>query len=177
MRSDEFIRALQRVDDQYGQWAFRASDFMALFPHLAPGSLRVALHKAVRRGLLVRAAAGLYVNPFARALPENVLEALVDQLHPESFNYLSLETVLSEAGYISQLPSRLTAMTTGRSGTFGTPYGTIEFTHTARSEDALRKAVTWDRERKVHVAPPDIALRDLKRVGRNLDLITESVDA
>lgn len=167
----QLIHALKQANDKFGQWVFRLSDFMALFPKLSPASLRVALHKAVQQELLVRVGAGVYLNPFARSLPDNVLEALIDHLRQQSFNYLSLESVLSEAGYISQIPSRLTVMTTGRSGTFKTPFGVIEFTHTARNESRLRTSVPWDSDRKIHIAPPEIALRDLRRVGRNLDLI------
>ncbi|PHM28446.1 hypothetical protein [Xenorhabdus budapestensis] len=50
------------------------------------------------------------------------------------YNYVSLESALSEYGAISQIPiDRLTVMTTGRKGTYKTPFGIIEFTHTKRS--------------------------------------------
>ena len=49
------------------------------------------------------------------------------------YSYISLETMLSEYGAISQVPiDRLTVMTTGRKGEYETPFGVIEFTHTKR---------------------------------------------
>ncbi len=94
-------------------------------------------------------------------------------LRPWDFSYLSLESALSEAGWISQIPSRLTLMTTGRSQIFNTPYGTIEFVHTMQAENKLRNEIRFDPQRELAVATPTRALRDLKRVGRNLDLVTD----
>lgn len=49
-------------------------------------------------------------------------------------NYVSLESALSEYGLIAQIPiDRLTIMTTGRSSTYKTSFGIIEYTHTKRS--------------------------------------------
>jgi hypothetical protein len=42
--------------------------------------------------------------------------------------YLSLETVLSEEGVISQIPNRLTFISQSKSAVFHTPLGIIEFT-------------------------------------------------
>lgn len=173
----EFITALNRWD-KAGIWAFSLKTLALLFPE----SLR-ALLKALARhqqvGLIERVARGLYVNPKARCLPDDLLSALVLFLRPWSFNYLSLESVLSEAGWISQIPSRLTLMTTGRSQTFRTPYGTVEFVHTIQRVDQLRDELRFDARRELAVATPSRALHDLKHVGRHLDLIIvkEYVDA
>ncbi len=130
-----------------------------------------ALARHQQTGVIERIARGLYVNPRASCLPSDLLSALVPFLRPWDFNYLSLESALSEAGWISQIPSRLTLMTTGRSQIFNTPYGTIEFVHTMRAEGKLRNELRFDPQRELAVATPSRALRDLKRVGRNLDLI------
>jgi len=118
-------------------------------------------------------ARGLYVNPRAHSLLSDVLSALVGWLRPWDFNYLSLECVLAEAGWVSQIPFRLTVMTTGRSQTFHTPYGTIEFTHTARDPRQLRTDVAWDARRALWVATPALALahKDLAATRRNLGLV------
>ncbi len=50
------------------------------------------------------------------------------------FNYISLETALSDAGIISQVPiSHITIMSSGRSNKISCGnFGTIEFIHTSR---------------------------------------------
>jgi len=110
---------------------------------------------------------------------DSVQCALVSHLRPWDSNYLSLEAALPEAGWISQIPSRLTVMTTGRTQTFNTPWGVIEFVHTARKGVDLSEGVVFDERRRIHVATPQRAWRDLKRVGRNLDLVVplERADA
>jgi hypothetical protein len=127
----------------------------------------------------VRVARGLYVNPRARSLPDDVQAALVSLLRPWDSSYISLESVLYEAGWLSQIPSRLTVMTTGRPQTFDTPWGMIEFVHAARKGKDFSDGVTFDVNRRIHVATPQRAWRDLKRVGRNVGLVVpmESPDA
>lgn len=173
----ELIAAMDRWDE-VGIWAFSSATLSLLFPEDSRAMLK-ALARHQQAGLIQRVARGLYVNPRARSLPPDLLSTLVPFLRPWDFNYLSLESALSEAGWISQIPSRLTLMTTGRSQTFETPYGTLEFIHTARKPEKLRDELVYDSRRELAVATPSRALRDLKRVGRNLDLIMnmESVNA
>ena len=90
------------------------------------------------------------------------------------YNYTSLESALSEYGAISQiLIDRITVMTTGRKAEITTPYGTIEFTHTNRkASDILRGTIDFDRP--LRFATAATAYRDLKRVGRNLHMVSEN---
>ncbi|CAG9169821.1 type IV toxin-antitoxin system AbiEi family antitoxin [Cupriavidus pinatubonensis] len=165
----ELIAAMDRWDEA-GIWAFTSGTLSLLFREDNRAMLK-ALARHQEAGLIQRVARGLYVNPRARSFPPDVLSALVPFLRPWDFNYLSLESALSEAGWISQIPSRLTLMTTGRSQTFETPYGTLEFIHTARKPETLTAELVDDSRRELPVATPPRALRDLKRVGRNLDLV------
>ncbi|MDO8835030.1 MAG: hypothetical protein Q7V01_05515, partial [Vicinamibacterales bacterium] len=96
---------------------------------------------------------------------------LAAHLRPDDYYYLSLESALHEHGRISQIPNRLTLMTSGRSYTYSTPLGVIEFVHTARPPRAWRSRTELITSRNIHVASPELALADLKRVGRNLDLV------
>ncbi len=50
---------------------------------------------------------------------------------------LTLKSLLIH-GRISQVPNRLTLMASGRSYTYTTPLGVIEFVHTARSPNVWR---------------------------------------
>jgi hypothetical protein len=63
-------------------------------------------------------------------------------------------------------------MTTGAPGRFDTPWGTIEFTHTGRHIEVGSDVVVHDDG--VWEATVRTAARDLRRVGRNVDLIDEA---
>jgi len=60
-------------------------------------------------------------------------------------------------------------MTTGASATFETPWGIIEFTHTDRDIDIGKDVYCGDDG--TLEATVRCAARDLRRVGRNVDLI------
>jgi predicted transcriptional regulator of viral defense system len=169
MKTNEFLAEIDRVD-RMGIWALTLPNLRIMFPEPLK-TFRKSLGRMERLGLVVRVARGIYLNPRARSLPLDLLSVLVSFLRPWCFNYLSLESALSEAGIISQMPSRLTVMTTGRKGVFETPYGIIEFVHTSRSEDEILKEVNYDSFREIYVATPQRAERDLRRVGRNTGLI------
>jgi hypothetical protein len=65
-------------------------------------------------------------------------------------------------------------MTTGRLGTYHTPWGAVEFTHTKRAASDI-VARTHKTERPLRMATVQTAWRDLKRVGRNTQLVDEQV--
>jgi predicted transcriptional regulator of viral defense system len=175
MKLIDLMTAMDRWD-QKGVWVFSLPTLRRMFPHNEERALLKALCTHQAAGAIMRVAKGLYVNPRARSMPSDVLVTLASFLRPWDSSYLSLESVLSDAGWISQIPSRMTFMTTGRSQTFKTPYGTLEFTHTAQKLDKWRHDVVFDEQRRILVATPARAYRDLKRVGRNLDLICVDVN-
>jgi hypothetical protein len=77
----------------------------------------------------------------------------------------------SQAGVISQqMFAYLTVMTTGASKVIKTAFGTVEFTHTQRSMVELSH-YTVPQGHKLPWASVATAYRDLKRVGRNVDLV------
>src|SRR5207248_10538025 len=98
----------------------------------APNYFKLMMKRLADRGVLTRAARGVYVNPRARSMPSDVRAGLIRFLRPREISYVSLESKLSEAGAISQVSTVLTCMTTGSPGRFDTPWGAIEFTHTER---------------------------------------------
>ena len=62
-------------------------------------------------------------------------------------------------------------MTTGRKGVFVTPVGTIEYTHTQRNPiDIVKMSLVSDRP--LRIAKVETALRDLRRVGRNMHMVS-----
>lgn len=157
--------------DRKGVWAFTPATFSALLGEPEQNYLKLKMKRLADQGVLVRAARGVYVNPHARSLPSDVRAGLIQFLRSRELSYVSLESKLSEAGAISQVATALTCMTTGSSGRFETPWGAIEFTHTDRPI-ALGIDV-HARDDGVPEASVERAARDLRRVGRNLDLLDQ----
>jgi len=130
------------------------------------------LYNATRNNVLVKVARELYYNPIAGVVPTGVLERIARLLHWDKFIYVSLETQLSLTGRISQLTmKRLTVMTKGKSRIVKTPFGVIEFTHTKRDIKSLEDDIYFDNETGIFRAREHRAIADLKRVGRNVDMI------
>src|SRR3954467_638684 len=155
--------------DSGSVWAFTLASFGALLGKPEPNYLKLMMKRLADQRVLIRAARGVYVNPLARSLPADVRRGLLRFLRPREISYVSLESKLSEAGAISQITAALTCMTTGSPGTFVTPWGIIEFTHTDRDID-FEKDV-YRRDDGTLEATVATAARDLRRVGRNLDLV------
>ncbi len=138
-----------------------------------PPYLKLMMKRLSDQGVLVRAARGVYVNPTARSSPADIRRGLLRFLpRPREINYVSLELKLSEVGVISQIATALTCMTTGSPARFDTPWGAVEFTHTDRWIDVGTDVIADDGTLEAKVRT---AIRDLRRVGRNLDLVDEEI--
>lgn len=159
--------------DEAGRYVFALRDLAKLFPDDSPKSLREAVRRLVRSGLLRRACRGIYVFALARNWDSRTVERIAAALRRGEYSYISLESALSEYGVISQIPmDRLTVMTTGRKGLYHTPWGSIEFTHTKRPIQDIMENIR-DVGRPLRLAGPMTAWRDLKRVGRNTHLVDQ----
>jgi hypothetical protein len=170
MKRRDFNERLARADAA-GVWAFTLPSFATLMGGIDPAYLKLMMKRLADQGALTRAARGLYVNPHARSRPADVRRGLLRFLRPREVNYVSLESKLSEAGVISQIATALTCMTTGSPGRFETPWGAVELTHTDRAIE-IGTDVTVQDDGTLE-ATIRTAARDLRRVGRNLDLIDE----
>lgn len=154
-----------------GRVVFTLGDLAKLFPGDRRKTLLASLRRLVDEGVLSRASRGVYVYLLSGHSRPHLIEEIAVALRRGDYSYVSLESALSEYGAISQVPvDRLTAMTTGRSGLYRTPWGVIEFTHTKRpTVDILEN--TRRIGRPLRMATPQAAWRDLKRVGRNTQLV------
>ncbi|TDX32149.1 hypothetical protein DFO67_10298 [Modicisalibacter xianhensis] len=124
--------ARQRLDawERQGRTVFTLRDLAKLFHEDSPKTLQEGLR---RHGILEGVSRGVYVYAQSHTPDAYRLERIARAMRRGEYNYVSLESALSEYGAISQIPvDRLTVMTTGRKGTYRTPYGTIEFTHTSQ---------------------------------------------
>ena len=173
MKRMELIRGLQALD-RVGVYVLSKRDIEKMFPEEEEKSMEKSLQRMVSDGLLVRVCKGLYLNPAASSKTSRVVEDIALALRPGSYSYVSLESMLSEYGVISQIPvERITVMTTGAKGTYKTPYGTIEFTHTKRSPATVLARSLQEEGRPLRVAKKRAAVGDLLRVGRNTNMINE----
>lgn len=157
--------------DRLGHYVYAVQDLAKLFPEDNPRTLKAGLQRLTKSAVLIRAIKGIYVFAYSRHLGADTLELVAKTMRRGEYNYVSLESALSEYGVISQIPiDRLTVMTTGRKGEYKTPFGVIEFTHTKRSvRDLISSMVSIGRP--LRFAHKLAAFRDLKRVGRNMHLV------
>jgi len=171
MKKMELFRKLSELDKR-GVYVLARRDLEKLFPEEGEKAMEKSLQRMVADDLLQRVAKGLYVNPAATSKNRWIAEEIAKALRPGSLSYVSLESILSEYGVISQIPiNRMTVMTTGKSGTVETPYGTIEFTHTKRRVAEIIKRTLFAKGRPLRIATKQAAVRDLLRVGRNANMI------
>lgn len=136
-------------------------------------TLKTSIKRLSDAEILTRACKGVYV----------INSALTDNGHPNLLHkiamvakrgertYVSLESALSSYGAISQIPMVLTLMTTGRSQKIVSPWGTIEMTHTAVPMHEFFDDLIFSDKNELPIANFPRALRDLRRVGRNLHLV------
>lgn len=172
MRKTEAIKKLLEYDKR-GRCVFTKSDLAKIFHQDSERALRAGVKRLQDDGLLTRMINGVYLFNLAHSNGSDTLEQIAKTIRRGEYNYISLESALSELGHISQIPvDRLTVMTTGRSGEFKTPLGTIEFTHTKRNPlDILENTRLVGRP--LRLATKKTAYRDLKRVGRNTHLVSQ----
>ncbi len=166
------LQTILKQRDQQGKYVFSKHELTKLFPKDEAKTLTEAINRHVRDGLIERACRSVYVNIDANSFDRFTIERIAIALRSGYYNYISLESALSEYGVISQIPmDRLTVMTTGRSRVYQTHYGTIEFTHTKRSVEDILKNTVKIQARPLRIATKQSAWRDLKRVGRNTNLV------
>jgi len=152
-------------------YLFTASDLAA---GMGDGRhLPVVLSRAVKAGLLKRVCKGVYLYPPAAETLEQVLFHAAARLRPDELNYISLETALSDAGLISQVPMNwITLMSSGRSHVVDCgEFGHMEFVHTTQAPGDLAGELTYDADRHLWRASVKLALRDMRATRRSMDLV------
>ena len=156
-------------------YLFSLADLEALVPEVGHQAFKMVVTRAVKQGILHRACQGIYLFDGVAYKRGLELYHIAGKLRAGCFNYLSQESVLSEAGIISQVPlQRITLMSSGRSGVVNCgPWGSIEFTHSKKNLDRLSPELSYDPQIRLLRASPRLALADLRAARRNLDLIDE----
>jgi len=170
-----YLRAMARKQAT----VFALGDLRALLPNHKEGAFRSLIARLETSGELRRVCRGIYVLPDSPLPGSELLGCTAARLRPHRFNYLSLETVLSDAGIISQiLLGRITLMSSGRSNVIPCgAYGTIEFVHTQRTAAQLASQLTYDSRNHLWRATPDLALRDMRITRRDTGLVVQGASA
>ena len=162
---------LQNANDKH--YLFALQDLRALFYKLSDSAFKTLLSRAVRSELLMRVCRGVYL--YKSALPADGLLLIhtAALLRADEFNYISLETALSDVGVISQIPINwISIMSSGRSSTIPCGnFGTIEFVHTNQKPADLINHLTYDHNCGMWRADVALSLKDMKTTHRNCDLI------
>lgn len=162
---------LQNANEKH--YLFTFHDLRALGSELSDPAFKTLLTRAVNSGLLTRVCRGIYL--YKQALPADglLLFHVAALLRADTFNYISLETVLSDAGVISQIPINwISIMSSGRSSKIRcNDFGTIEFVHTNQKPENLINQLTYDHARDMWRANVALAIRDMKATHRSCDLI------
>jgi predicted transcriptional regulator of viral defense system len=150
---------------------FASSDLEGVFGD--HDQLPVLLSRAVKAGLLKRICRGIYLYPKADHPMGELLFHAAARLRADEFNYISLETALSDAGLISQIPMNwITVMSSGRSHTVDCgEFGHIEFVHTEQRPEQIANELVYDAARHLWRASEKQALRDMKVTRRSMDLV------
>ena len=81
---------------------FAASDLASTVPEC--GQLSVLLSRATKAGVLRRVCKGVYLYPVRNYPAGELLFHAAARLRAAEFGHISLETVLSDAGVIPQVP-------------------------------------------------------------------------
>jgi hypothetical protein len=152
---------------------FSLHDLRALYPNLSNSTFKALISRAASAGHLDRLCRGIYLYRRAMNYDGLMLFHIAAHLRANELNYISLETALSDAGIISQIPMNwISIMSSGRSNIISCgEFGTIEFVHTNQKPNDIMNQLSYDKNCGLWRANVPLALRDMKATHRNCDLI------
>jgi predicted transcriptional regulator of viral defense system len=158
--------------DKRQRYVYAKRDLSKVFSEPIGSVLNATLNRLVSARILTRAARGVYVYSVSAHVDAYTIEVVADTLRRGAYNFVSMESALSDYGLISQIPiDRITVMTTGRRGEYHTPYGVIEFTHTKRNPMDILEHTVLRPPHRLRIATEEFAMANLRRVGRNLNMV------
>lgn len=155
------------------RYLFSLQDLRALFLDMSDSSFKTLLSRAEDNNYIERICRGLYAYKKANFDRGLLLFHVAAYLRANEFNYISLETILSDAGIISQVPINwISIMSSGRGNIISCgKFGTIEFIHTNQKPANLINNLTYDANCHLWRANVSLALKDIKKTHRKSDLI------
>jgi hypothetical protein len=152
---------------------FAPQDLRSMLPQTTDAAYKTLLSRLAAQGVLTRMCRGLYVYEKARPDSGLMLFHAAARLRADAFNYISLETVLSAAGLISQQPMQwVSIMSSGRSSVVKCGrWGSIEFVHTRQQPAEVAAQLHYDSACRLWRANTAQALRDMRATRRSLHLL------
>ena len=155
------------------QCLFTPNDLRAALPELSDTAFKTVLSRLSKQHYLTRICRGIYLFEKAYVNDGRLLFYVAARLRANDFSYISLETALSDAGVISQIPiNTITLLTSGRSNIIHCGrWGKIEFIHTRLRAEDLVDQIFYDDQCKLWRASVAQALRDMRNTRRSTDLI------
>jgi len=165
-------RILEILADEE-RYLFTLNDLHGALPEQSKGAFRALVFRAEKDALLARVCRGLYLYPKVNYPSGLLLYHAAARMRADEFNYISLESALSDAGVISQIPMNwITLMSSGRSGVISCGvFGRIEFIHTKRRPENIAKYLVYDERCRLWRASTELALLDMKLTRRSTDLV------
>ncbi|EAK5229415.1 hypothetical protein CA484_03050 [Campylobacter jejuni] len=159
--------------DKKDKWLFTLNHFAVCFHKESLQNLKISLSRLSKKGYIVHVSKGLYANPRTRCSKLFQEYEVANHLRNKGYSYLSLETLLSQEGLISQIPNRLTFVSLKFSHTYHTPYGIIEYVQKKENPERFFDDCYYDENCQVWVANPKKAIDDIYRFNRSVDLYEE----
>lgn len=159
------------ADDEH--YLFSLADLKGAMPEQGQGGFKALVSRGEKNGLLKRICRGLYLYPAVEYPRGLVLFHAAARLRASSFNYISLETALSDAGVISQIPMNwITLMSSGRSHIVNCgEFGRVEFVHTRKRPEDLTDHLIYDPPCRLWRASVALAMKDMMATKRSTNLI------
>ena len=154
-------------------YLFSLSDLRAIIPGQSSAALKALIGRAEKNALLRRVCRGLYLYPKVDYPPGLILYHAAAHLRANEFNYISLESALSDAGVISQIPMNwVTLMSSGRSYILDCEvFGHIEFIHTKKNPGKVASQISYEPRYGLWRASVALALKDMASARRSTDLV------
>ncbi len=168
----QLTQILENLADEE-HYLFSLRDLSAIIPEQSSAAFKAMIGRAKKNGLLRPVCRGLYLYAKVNYPAGLILYHTAARLRAHEFNYISLESVLSDAGVISQVPMNwVTLMSSGRSYIVDCgAFGHIEFIHTKKSIDSVVSQIIYDPRCRLWRATVGLALRDMALSRRSTDLV------
>lgn len=173
MRTIDAMKSLVKNDHENKRHVYTREELGALLG-VADRELTTVITNLMDEELLVRPYRGIYAFKYSVDWGAATIYQLLQTLQKGEVFYESGMSAASDWGLISQIPQRTIYVTTGKSATYHTKFGTFQFFHSDTAEQDAR-ANTIDRSDfdEPPLADKMLTFRDVRKIGVGIDLMRE----
>lgn len=165
MNYDTILRQLDLLARQ-GRYVYNTADLHSLLRADGLQAARATIARLVQRGDLVRACRGIHVFRNAGIPKARILHEIAATLRRGTHCYVTMESALAAHGGSRADPKPLMVATTGRRGSYETPWGMIEFSQTRRRPVEIVERAPTGATGMLRLASTDMAREDMRRMRR-----------